>query len=101
MRFLLFSLFFRRFCDRFGTVATVFVTILRLIWVYFDSHSGPFSNKMLRKSTFRELHYTEELIFVSKERDPVKKTFVFRCVLKQYKNDDFPIKNDDFMLTKC
>jgi len=35
---------------------------------------------MLRKSTFRELHYTEDLIFVSKEKDPIKKTFVFRNV---------------------
>ena len=38
---------------------------------------GPFSSKMLRKSMFRELHYTEELVFVSKEKDPVKKSFVF------------------------
>ena len=41
---------------------------------------GPFSSKMLRKSMFRELHFTEELTFVSKEKDPVKKTFVFRNV---------------------
>ena len=41
---------------------------------------GPFSSKMLRKSMFRELHYTEELVFVSKEKDPVKKSFVFRNI---------------------
>jgi serine/threonine protein kinase len=41
---------------------------------------GPFSTKMLRKSMFRELHYTDEMMFVSKEKDPVKKTFVFRNI---------------------
>ena len=34
---------------------------------------GCFSNKMLRKSMFRELHFREDFVFISKEKDPVTK----------------------------
>ena len=41
---------------------------------------GAFSNKMLRKSMFRELHFRDDFVFISKEKDPVSKKGILRHI---------------------
>ena len=41
---------------------------------------GPFSNKMLRKSQFREVHFEEDFTFKSKEIDPVANNEKIRMI---------------------
>jgi serine/threonine-protein kinase PRP4 len=41
---------------------------------------GPFNPRMLRKCMFRELHFTDEMVFVTKEKDPATKKMIFRNI---------------------